>query len=104
MFGKRQNPQQTQQSTAQHPVLSYLPEGWEFAIITIKPPKGCNNTENKAVRRGSVQPECPGQRPGAGSQGAGGFVRQRAALVAPTAKLYPLTLHLPGLTWVVKQA
>lgn len=104
MFGKRQNPQQTQQSTAQHPVLSYLPEGWEFAIITIKPPKGCNNTENKAVRRGSVQPECPGQRPGAGSQGAGGFVRRRAALVAPTAKPYPLTLHLPGLTWVVKQA
>lgn len=48
------------------PVLLYLPYGWEFAIITIKPPKGCNNTENEAVRHSLAQPECPGQRPGAG--------------------------------------
>lgn len=37
-------------------VLLYLPYGWEFAIITIKPPKGCNNTENEAVRHSLAQP------------------------------------------------
>lgn len=46
-------------SSKQHPVLAYLPDGWEFAIIAIKPSKGYKNTENKAMRCSSAQPEHP---------------------------------------------
>lgn len=66
MLGKGQTPQQTQWQTAQHPGLSYLPDGWEFAIVAVKPPKGCNNTESKAVR-----PSSAGQRPARAEAGAG---------------------------------
>lgn len=37
-------------SCQQHSVLAYLPDGWEFAIVTIKPAKGYKNTENKVMR------------------------------------------------------
>lgn len=87
MFGKGQNPQQTHWQTAQHPALSYLPDGWEFAIVTVKPPKGCNNTENGAVRQFSAAGAPRGQRPGAGFPCAG-FQPQNRSLC--------LTLPLPA--------
>lgn len=37
-------------SCQQHSGLAYLPDGWEFAIVTIKPAKGYKNTENKVMR------------------------------------------------------
>lgn len=34
---------------------SYLPDGWEFAIVTVKPPKGCSDREQRMRRRNHGQ-------------------------------------------------
>lgn len=45
MFGKDHSSHKTQESTAPCSGLSYLPDGWEFAIVTVKPPKGYKDRE-----------------------------------------------------------
>lgn len=86
---------------AQHPVLSYLPDGWEFAIVPVKPPKGYKNTENKMVRRGSAGPEHPraaGESWVPEECMALGDEEQRWQIRQQNHTLCP-SLNLPGLTW-----
>lgn len=40
MDRKDHSSHQTQQHTGPCSDLSYLPDGWKFAIVTVKPPKG----------------------------------------------------------------
>lgn len=50
-------------------ILSYLPDGWKFAIVTIEPPKRYKNTRNQEMRQSSAGwPQL--------GQGTCGFVRK----------------------------
>lgn len=52
---ERPNPTANPVANGTAPKLaSYLADGREFAIVTIKPPKGYENTENKEMSRGSA--------------------------------------------------
>ncbi|KAL0629235.1 Activating signal cointegrator 1 complex subunit 1 [Plecturocebus cupreus] len=67
-LGKAKTHSKLSSTPARHPALSYLPDGWEFAIVTIKPPKSYKNTENKMMRHSSAQlsQSVQGQQMGAG--------------------------------------
>lgn len=43
MDRKDHSSHQTRQHTVPCSGLSYLPDGWEFAIVTVKPPKSYND-------------------------------------------------------------
>lgn len=62
-------------SCQQHSGLAYLPDGWEFAIITIKPAKGYKNTEQSDERQISLTRAPIGSIRELGSQRTCGFGR-----------------------------
>lgn len=50
MDRKDHSSHQTRQHTGPCSDLSYLPDGWKFAIVTVKPPKGYKD-RRQTVRR-----------------------------------------------------
>lgn len=54
MDRKDHSSHQTRQHTVPYSGLSYLPDGWEFAIVTVKPPKSYKdrktNDETKCLQ------------------------------------------------------
>lgn len=50
VFGKDHSSHETRQHTAPCSGPSYLPDGREFAIVTVKPPKGYKDREQKMRR------------------------------------------------------
>lgn len=88
---------------AQRPVLSYLPDGWEFAIVTIKPPKGCKNREQSHEARFSW-PRHPWAAP-ASRVHRNTWLCERSSAARTHREAAPsASPHSPGLTWVTEPA
>lgn len=75
MDRKDHSSHQTRQHTGPCSDLSYLPDGWKFAIVTVKPPKGYKD------RRQTVRRSIHRQAWGVGLPGKPSFVKPSSKIL-----------------------